>query len=450
MSHSTHNQLSRRAFLRSTAMGIGAVALAACAVPATAPQGGGDEAAAPAASTISFLTQGGNQVSFDRYEPLIANFQTANPNITVEPIWEPGGAIEVQTKLLTLIAAGDAPDVYWAHSYTNSGQAKRSLQMDLGPYLEANEGLAEDAWLLAAWKDFQVDGKQVGFPRETTSTVMIYNKSLFEENGVPLPTDSWTWADFAAAAAALTSGEGADKIYGTADWHLNRNTWIKMWQKGGDVISEDRTQFTMNQEPNLSQIQEIASWHHDLGVHLSASTAEAGGFTTADLFTTGKIGMFPQFSVFSGILAAEFDWDIAHLPVDAGDTPTTRVASAGHSIYAGTSNADAAWAWMAYLGSEEAFRHWVDATGLAVPSLKVVADSFLVDSADILPPSSQIMLDAFSYGRPEPVSGDWIGVHREIQPALNSIYGVEQADAQVALDAIAGRVEELIAFVPGE
>ncbi len=450
MSHSNSNQLSRRAFLRSTAMGIGAVALAACAVPTTAPQAGGGEAAAPAATTLSFLTQGGNQVSFDRYEPLIANFQTANPSITIEPLWEPGGAIEVQTKLLTLIAAGDAPDVYWAHSYTNAGQAKRSLQMDLGPYLESDASLGEDAWLLAAWKDFQINGVQIGFPRETTSTVMIYNKELFDQHSLPLPTDTWTWDDFANAAVAITEGEGADKIYGTADWHLNRNTWIKMWQKGGDLISEDRTQFTMNQEPNLSQIREIASWHHDLGVHLSASTTEAGGFTTADLFTTGKIGMFPQFSVFSGILAAEFEWDIAHLPVGPDDIATTRVASAGHSIYSGTTNPDTAWQWMAYLGSEEAFRHWVDATGLAVPSLKVVADSFLVDSADILPPSSQIMLDAFSYGRPEPVSGDWIGVHREVQNALNSIYGVEQADPQAALDAIASRVEELIVFVPGE
>lgn len=444
--------LSRRAFLRNTALGIGAVALAGCAVP-TAPQAGSGEtgSAAPsaAATTISFLTQGGNQAAFDRYEPLIPQFQEANSNITVEPIWEPGGAIEVQTKLLTLIAAGDAPDVYWAHSYTNAGQAKRNIQMDLTPYLENNTSLGEDAWLLAAWKDFQIDGKQIGFPRETTSTVMIYNKELFDKHGLPIPVDDWTWADFENAAATITEGEGSDKIYGTADWHLNRNTWIKMWQKGGDVVSEDGTRFTMNQEPSLEQIREIAAWHHDLGVHMSASTAEAGGFTTADLFTTGKIGMFPQFSVFSGVLASEFEWDIAHLPKDPGDTATTRVASAGHSMYSGTSKADAAWQWLSYLGTEEAFRHWVDATGLAVPSLKVVAESFLESSAASLPPTSQIMLDAFEYGRPEPVAGDWIGVHREVQPALNSIYGIEKADPQAALDAIAARVEELINFVPG-
>ena len=55
---------------------------------------------------------------------------------------------------------------------------------------------------------------------------------------------------------------------------------------------------------------------------------------------------------------------------------------------------------MKFLGGENAFRHWVDATGLNVPSLKVVAESLLETSADVLPPSAQIMLDAFEYGRP--------------------------------------------------
>ena len=59
------------------------------------------------------------------------------------------------------------------------------------------------------------------------------------------------------------------------------------------------------------------------------------------------------------------------------------------------------------------------------------------------------MLDVFAYGRPEPVAGDWIGVHWEIQLALDAIYGVEKAPVKPTLDAIADRVNELIAYVPG-
>lgn len=444
-------RISRREFLRgSVAVGLGALA-AACAPPAAAPApAAGEEAApppAPSAVTVRFLTQGGAQVAFDRYEPLIAKFQEANSGITIEPIWEPGGAIEVQTKLLTLIAAGEGPDVYWAHTYTNAGQAKRNIQMDLQPMIDSDPSVNPEDFLAGAWADFNIQGKQIGIPRETTSTVLIYNKLLFEENGLPLPTENWTWSDFLTAAQTITKGEGAEKIYGTADWNLNRNTWIKMWQKGGDVLNEDRTKFIMNEEPSVSQVQEIADWHHVLQIHIPG--VEKGGFSTGDLFTTGRIGMFPQFSVFDNVMPAEFEWDIAHLPVDPGDIRTTRVASAGHSMYSGTKKADAAWKWMAFLASDEAFWHWVS-TGLKVPSRRSVAEDpkFLDPSQP--PASAKIMLDAFAYGRPEPVAGDWIGVHREVQPALDAIYGVEKAPVKPTLDAIADRVNELIAYVPGE
>jgi multiple sugar transport system substrate-binding protein len=313
--------------------------------------------------------------------------------------------------------------------------------------IEADPNLKPEDFLAAAWADFNIDGKQIGFPRETTSTIMIYNKQLFEESGVPLPTPDWTWADFEAAAAALTQGEGAERIFGTADWNLNRNTWIKMWQKGGDVLNEDRTKFTMNEPVNIEQIQLIADWHHKTGFHIPG--VEMGGFTTADLFVTGRIGMFPQFSVFTNIKPAEFEWDIVPLPVDPGDTPSTRVASAGHSMYSGTENPDAAWKWISYLAGADAFWHFVD-SGLSLPALKAVAEDPKFLDPSTMPTNAQVMLDAFDYGRPEPVAGDWISVHREIQPALDAIYGVEQADPQAALDAIAERVNELIAVVPEE
>jgi len=445
-------RISRRDFLRGATM-AGAGALLAACVQQAPPAGDtaasqAEEAAAPSAeaTTVTFLTQGGSEAAFARYEPLIETFQEANPDVMVEPIWEPGGAIEIQTKLLTLIAAGDAPDVYWAHSYTNAGQAKRDIQMDLNEMVEADSAINAADFLPAAWADFNINGRQIGFPRETTSTIMIYNKELFEQNNLPLPVDDWTWADFEEAAATITTGEGAERIFGTADWNLNRNTWVKMWQKGGDVLSEDRTTYTMNEPLSVEQVQLIADWHHQAGFHISG--VEMGGFATGDLFTTGRIGMFPQFSVFTNVLPSEFEWDIAHLPVDPGDTRTTRVASAGHSMYSGTENPEAAWKWIANLVTPETYWHFVE-SGLRLPSLKEVAeDPKFLDPATA-PDHAQIMLDAFDYGRPEPVAGDWIGVHREVQPALDSIYGVEQADPQAALDAIADRVNELIAFVPG-
>ena len=46
--------------------------------------------------------------------------------------------------------------------------------------------------------------------------------------------------------------------------------------------------------------------------------------------------MFPQFSVFTAILPAEVEWDIAHMPPNTDEARVIRMASAGHSIYSGT------------------------------------------------------------------------------------------------------------------
>ncbi|NPV06408.1 MAG: hypothetical protein HPY83_00420 [Anaerolineae bacterium] len=43
--------------------------------------------------------QGGAQVDCNCYQPLIEMLQEADPDLTVEPSWGPGGAVEGQAKL---------------------------------------------------------------------------------------------------------------------------------------------------------------------------------------------------------------------------------------------------------------------------------------------------------------------------------------------------------------
>jgi len=439
--------LSRRAFLRWSAMGMGAVAIAACA-PVASPAGdsSSEGASAPAGetTTIAFLTQGGAD-SEKRYVPIQEMFGEKEPTVGVEFIWHPGGAIEIQQKLLTMIAGGEAPDLYWTHTYINPGLAKRSVPLALDDLFAADSSWSRDDYFAGSIADFQVNGQQYAMPRETTSTVMIYNKTLIEESGAALPTADWTWDDFVEIARATTKGEGADKIYGVANFTANAYTFVRCWQKGGDVLNEERTAYTMNQEPAVAAVQSIADLIHQDGVHVSG--AELAGRPYAEVFLTGKIAMFPQFSVFTAILPAEFEWDITHMPHNADENRTTRVASAGHSIYSGTQKAEAAWSWLRMVESKEAFEHLVT-TGLSVPAHKAVAESPVHLNADQPPASKNVFLEALDYGRPEPVAGDWIGVHREITAALEGVYGVSNRAPQEALDSIADLVNELIAAEP--
>ena len=167
--------LSRRAFLRWSALGIGAVGLAACApvaAPAGESSGASESAPAAASTTISFLTQGGAD-SEKRYLPLQEMFGEKDPAVTVEFIWHPGGAIEIQQKLLTMIAGGEAPDVYWTHTYINPGLAKRNVPLALDDLFAGDSSWSREDYFPGSVADFQVGGKQYAMPRETTASVMI-------------------------------------------------------------------------------------------------------------------------------------------------------------------------------------------------------------------------------------------------------------------------------------
>jgi multiple sugar transport system substrate-binding protein len=436
--------LSRRTFLRTSAFAAGALAIAACApvgAPAGAPPG---EAPAADVTTISFLTQGGVD-SENRYIPIQEMFAEQDPSVAVNFVWHPGGAIEIQQKLLTMIAGGEAPDMYWTHTYINPGLAKRNVPLALDDLFASDTSWSPDDYFAGSIADFQLDGKLYAMPRETTASVMIYNKTLIEERGAPLPTEDWTWDDFVEIARTVTGGEGADKVYGVANFNANAYTFVRVWQKGGDILDESRTEFTMNEEPAVAGVQSIADLIHADGVHITG--AELAGRPFAEVFLTGTIGMFPQFSVFSAILPAEFEWDITHMPHNADELRTTRVASAGHSIYSGTQKVEAAWSWLRMVESREAFEH-LAATGLSVPAHQAVAESPAYLSEDQPPEHKQVFLDALNYGRPEPVAGDWIGVHREITTALEGVYGISARDPKAALDEIENLVNELIAAEP--
>jgi multiple sugar transport system substrate-binding protein len=430
-------RFSRRQFIKGAATAAAGMAISACAKKSPASQ----------EVTITFLTQAHTGPDEeDRYIPLFPQLKEAAPNITVDIIRQTGGAIEIQQKLLTLIAAGTGPDTYWTHTYINPGLAKRNVPLDINDMIDDDTAFDRNAFFQSSMNDFALGGKQYGLPRETTSTILIYNKSLFDANGMETPQPNWSWTDFVSAAKALTQGEGADKTYGCAGFNLNYYTFVRMWQLGGDVLNEDRTQFTMNEEPALSGVKFIQDLIHTHKVHITG--AELAGRSLGEVFTSGKIGMFPQFSVFTALAGAEFEFDIQHWPRDPGDTQTTRVASAGHSIWSGTENPDPSWEWMKVIHSEEAYIHYVVTTGLTIPAMKSVAESDAHMDPTKPPKSKSIILEALAYARPEPVSGDWIGVHREITSALEGVYGVSQRTPKEALDEIAARVNELIATEP--
>lgn len=433
-------------------LSAGAAVLSGPLLAACGPQTGGG--APPSGQVgvskgkVTFMSQGADPADQERYQPLVEQFNSRTGPVTIElmPGDPGGGAVNAQAKLISLAVAGTPPDAFWNHAAIAPNLIKLGLLADIAPYVKRDRDFKLDSLFEAPTRNYEADGKLYGLPREATTTIMVINTELFQRNGVPPPSPNWTWEDFLKVAQQLTRGSGSEQTWGSAGFAGPGASiyyaWIKAWQEGGDVVDKTRTKFTLHQSPAVEQMQWIADLVTRHRVHPLGD--DFPGRNLPEAWNSGRLGMVVQFSVYNSFNKAQFDWDITHVP--RGTQRSTRTASAGHSVTAGSKNQDAAWEVLKYFASKPAFEHWAR-LGLTLPVHKEVANGPLVLNPTAPPRSAKIALDAFDYARPEPVSGDWSAVQTEVNRAMNEVYA-GKADARTAFSAIVPTVESLLAKTP--
>ncbi len=145
-------------------------------------------------------------------EQIANDFMAVNGNITVEVVNEPGD--QFWTKLIASIAAGvPTADVAWmnptyAKQMIGTGQLAdisdlyESGRIDKANFTEAAIGsyTSRDGGIYAVPKDFQ-------------TVCLIYNKAIFDEVGIPYPTDDWTWDDLLKASQAIVKKDASGPGY---------------------------------------------------------------------------------------------------------------------------------------------------------------------------------------------------------------------------------------------
>ncbi|MGH0054521.1 MAG: ABC transporter substrate-binding protein, partial [Sphaerochaetaceae bacterium] len=154
------------------------------------------------------------------YEPLIEAYEAANPDVKIEML--DLGSADFMTMLQTQLSGGDSSiDIVTIKDIPGyNNLVKRNLLMDLNPKI-SSEGI--DLSLYGGTTDqISVDGKLYGIPFRSDFWIVYYNKELFDRAGVSYPTNDMTFAEYDALARRMTSGVGANKVYG-AHYHTWRS-----------------------------------------------------------------------------------------------------------------------------------------------------------------------------------------------------------------------------------
>lgn len=137
----------------------------------------------------------------DYFNTLIAEFEAENPDIKVRWVDVPWS--DMQSKILTAVSAGTAPDVVNLNPDFASQLASRNAWMALDDRISAED---KATYLPKIWDASTLDGKSFGIPWYLTTRVTLYNQSLFEQAGVTTPPA--TYEDLAIAARQIKDATG--------------------------------------------------------------------------------------------------------------------------------------------------------------------------------------------------------------------------------------------------
>nr|WP_316650807.1 extracellular solute-binding protein [uncultured Gellertiella sp.] len=149
-------------------------------------------------------------------EELIADFQTANPGITVK--WNNFDHEGYKSAIRNFLTA-DAPDVAaWYAGNRMEPFVKAGLFEDVSDVWEAN-GLNDQ--LKSAAASMTIDGKKWGVPYTYYQWGIYYRTDIFKAQGIEPPK---TWADLVAASAKLKAAGitpfaiGTKALWPTGGW----------------------------------------------------------------------------------------------------------------------------------------------------------------------------------------------------------------------------------------
>ena len=381
------------------------------ASPSSSPQSSASEPSAAAPDnkepvTIEFMGHG-NPDEKRIFEKLIASFEDKYPNVTVKYTSVPPG--EYSQKLTTLVSSGKAPDVFYVGGSEFYRFAAAGTVLNIQAYLDQTALFNPDNVWKQALDRYRFDGSKVGsgelygLPKDVGPWAFVYNKTLFDQANIPVPSaqaGQWTWNDMLEAAKKLTvdeNGDGKPEQYGVGAYSLES----AVWANGGQFIDYDAGTVLVDQPEFYEAMQFVADLSLKEGVSPNQEAEQALNAYTR--FLNGKLGMFamgpwdqPAF------WELPFEWDIAAWPASPNTGKTaTWLGSMGFAISAKSKHPQEAFDLAAFLSLDENGQRENYELGQAVPNLIDMANGEF-KAVDKAPASRQVFLDIIQdYGRPD-------------------------------------------------
>ena len=363
-SETTTNGVSRRGFL-TTAGAVGALGLAGCSGGSGSESDGGSTGGgSSAAVTIDFWHIFGGELG-TTLEEMASEFSQQTDGVTVNAV-NNGGYRQNLNQSLQASRAGDPPGI------AQIFEIGTRLALDSGAFTPVSEILPEDEmnlddFLPSVLNYYRIDGSLNSMPFNSSNTIMLYNKTAFEEAGLDSESPPRTLAEVHEAARTIV--DQTDMESGIT-WP--NHTWMQVEQqfaKQDQVLVNNENGRSGRPDGtffNSEAGRNVYSWWKtmaDEGLYLNPGIEAWGEARQA--FLTQKVPMVwdstsNMVSMKSGADENGFELGSAYLPTPNGDN--TGVVIGGGSLWVPDALSDAkkeaAGQFIAYLTATEQQTRW--------------------------------------------------------------------------------------------
>lgn len=302
--------------------------------------------------TITFTIHANNEGAVLIHE-CIEEFEAENPGIRVRLVHL---VSKYEQVLLTMMAGGRGPDVFMMTPHVMESYVSKGILMPLDDLVEESDVIDLDNYFPQTVDAYRFDGLHFGQGELyglckdwSPDRLVFYNKTLFDEAGIPHPTADWTREEFVEIAKRLTVRDNRGR---TLQYGVYNNCEPMQWiaQSGGSLFTEDMTQAALDSPEALDGLRFSADLITRHRVAPGMGDAAQTG-TENVMFETGRVAM-----VFYGMWMVpilqrnvrDFDWGVVTPPRHVRDVYTC-MAMAGYGINARTNHPEEAWKFFEFM-----------------------------------------------------------------------------------------------------
>ena len=324
--------------------------------------GGSDEGGS---TTLDLLVPQYSDGTTALWEEIIASFEDANPDVTVNlevQSWD-----NINDVIRTKVQAGEAPDILNIDAF--SGFAKDDL---LYP---AEEVVSEDTF-----GDFQesfvenasLDGTVYGLPMIASARALFYNEDVLAQAGIAEPPA--TWDDLLAAGTAVAALGTGVFGYGMPLGSEEAQAETSIWTFGGGGSWTDGETITVDTPENLAAVEFMKRM-----IDEGATQPDPGATDRTpmlDVFIQGSIAMAVGLPPTIGQIEERnpaLNYGIAPVPTQDGSPVTLGVADHLMAFRNDDTKQDAIRAFLDHFFSTDVYLSFVDTEGF-LPTTKSGAE----------------------------------------------------------------------------